>query len=88
MGELTDALAKSDPAEFRDQLRDYLRERRSDGYRYVTSTDVCEEFDVTGQRAGKNLAILYQNGDLSLWNDPDTNGSNTYLIEVGEDASD
>ena len=73
----------SDPREFQDQVRGFLEQRAAAGNSYVTASQVADEFDVTPQKAGRNLPALAESGDLEVWK---STGQITYRITVDEDG--
>jgi hypothetical protein len=78
--------AKTDPEAFRQQVIEYLRERRADGHRHVKSSHVETHFGVMPQRAGNALGVLEDRGVVSYWGNGPTQSPNTYVIEVEADA--
>lgn len=73
----------SEPEAFRNQMRDYLRERAAEGEEYIKSAAIAEHFGVTIQRVSTNITTLVEEGSLSLWGSDSSGNSNTYVIELG-----
>jgi Mn-dependent DtxR family transcriptional regulator len=71
-------MSEQPPWEFRNDLREWLRDEYRDGRRFVKSNAVAEELDVSTEKAGINLGILKSDGMLEVW----SNGGNavTWVI--------
>lgn len=67
-------MSQSDPAQFREQLIEYIRERKAEGKTYVKPSHVANEFDEAPQRAGTHLHTLEERGYLEEWA-PESNRS-------------
>lgn len=73
--------ARSEPEAFREQIRDYLRERQADGLDHVTAAKIADEFDVPIQKVSTNLGPLLDDGTLSVWAENNPGNANTYVLE-------
>lgn len=61
-------MSESSAHEFHEAVLEYVREREDSGKTFVKAKQVARELDATGQRAGRHLDMLEQEGHLERWN--------------------